>query len=305
MIELIRSFEGLSFIPVFAGYFCAIFLLYYIFDYFCDNTSFEEASSPELGPYEVLLLKQRQAKVEPFFNHLLFGLWQKQLVSIVTNGTVECTESGQKAAAKGEPGLSEVERSILKLFISTNKPNKVAGDPVLKTLIKQDVIQPARAKLQNERMLKQNEELPFAWVMFLLFFGVAMFPAFIRLWLGIVHQKPSRVLIIVILFGILIGYAILAPKLATSKGRKVLAKLTKNYQWASKKPRNSAPVESLPQGVSPLFIAALFGFGALYTYPEYAAFSHLSVSTGSSGGCSSCSGGSDGGGGGCGGCGGD
>lgn len=297
MIEFIRQIPGPVFLMAFSTFsLLSIFLAKLLTDADgSSNHAFMEQAG--LDPVETAVL---QGGVDSVIRSRVFSLMNLGLVVI----------DGQKknmriqASGTASPsGLSALDREILAFLSTPRTPRELFRNNDFRTRIEghlRDVL----TGLEQRHLIRSEAQQERA-VRITLFSG-ALIAALggLKLYLGITHGRPVAFLVILLLVSeVLLFFIFKKGKGLTRLGRDYLKNLRERFRWTLKR-------RTLPQGVDPAFLVALYGAGHLYVsslYPQYSkAFKRNATGTsGCSGGCGSGGCSSGGYSGGCGGCGGD
>ncbi|OFY96624.1 MAG: hypothetical protein A2309_05735 [Bacteroidetes bacterium RIFOXYB2_FULL_35_7] len=303
MFELIHQIQGPQFLLIFLT---AIFVSYILYRVYLKTSDAlrEDVYSPskQINPYELAVLKGK-GNVPHFLKTILISLYDKKLIVLREDGTIIKTENSDCNK------LTEGEKVVLRFFNPGQKAQDVFKDAGIKATLRNE-IEKHKESLSMQNLLKPTSMLSKQRLVWILFWSLLMIFGIIKFSMGLNYDKPVLFLLILLLFAFFL-YLFSFPRRISKNGKMFMRGLAEKFSDV----KNAKPNEAtLPSGMDPVMVGALFGMGALFMFPEYSAlekqypnqtsnYSGCTSCSTSSGGCSSCSGG-DGGGGGCGGCGG-
>lgn len=300
MVEFIRQIPGPQFLVVFLAFSLLCIVLMRLLTDADGSSSHAFMESSGMDPVAVALL---QGGVNSVIRSRVFSLMSSGLI------VIEGQKKSMRVRASGKacPGLSALDREVLTFLSSEREPGELFRDKGFIAKIEYCLID-VEASLERSHLIRSQAQQGRA-VRIALFFG-ALIAALggLKLYLGVTHGKPVAFLVISLLVSELVLFFIFKKgKRLTRGGRDYLKTLRERFKWTLKR-------KTLPQGVEPAFLVALYGAGLMSVsslYPQYTEAFRRNAAGGSgcSGGCGgagSSDGGSSGGGcGGCGGCGGD
>lgn len=299
MFELIRQIPGPVFLVAFSAFSLFCMVLMRLLTDADGSSSHAFMEHPDLDPVAVALL---QGGVNSVIRSRVFSLMNLGLVFIED----QKKRMRVRASGKASPGgLSALDSEVLAFLSTARKPGELFRNKGFRTRV-ENCLADVRASLERRHLIRSQIQQGRA-VRIALFFGV-LIAAFggLKLYLGVTHGKPVAFLVIFLLVSELVLFFIFKKgKGLTRGGRDYLKNLRERFKWTLTR-------QTLPQGVDPAYLVALYGAGHMsvsFLYPQYSeAFKrNAASSSGCSGGCGGgCSGSSSGGcSGGCGGCGGD
>ncbi|MCC6501886.1 MAG: TIGR04222 domain-containing membrane protein [Deltaproteobacteria bacterium] len=301
MVEFIKQIPG----PVFIWLFLVFSLICIVLMRFLTDADGTASRAPvvEAG-LDAVAVAVLQGGADSVIRSRVFSLMSRGLVAI-ENEKKKMRIHAVSGARNG--GLSALDAEIMAFLSIERTPEALFTDKDFRARIEAHLAD-VRAGLELRHLVKGKVQQERA-VRIALLFG-ALIAAFggLKLYLGVMRAKPIVFLVISLLVSEVIVFLIFRKrKYLTRLGRVYLKNLRERFNWTKKR-------RTLPQGVDPALLVALFGAGHVYVsslYPQYTeAFKRNAAGgSGCSGGCgggSSSDGGSSGGGcGGCGGCGGD
>lgn len=301
MVEFIRQIPG----PIFVWLFLAFSLLCIVLTLLLADADGTASHGPVdeagLDPVAVAVL---QGGVDSVIRSRVFSLLNRGHV-VIENEKKKMSIHGASGARPG--GLSALDTEILAFLSTERAPEDLFRDKDFRARIETHLAG-VRAELERRRLVKGSSQQARSVRIALLFGALIAFLGGLKLYLGVMHARPIVFLVIALLASeVILFFIIRKRKYLTRLGRVYLKNLRERFRWTRKR-------RTLPDGVDPAFLVALFGAGHLYVsslYPQYTeAFKRNAAGgSGCSGGCGgggSSDGGSSGGGcGGCGGCGGD
>ncbi|MBI1910902.1 MAG: TIGR04222 domain-containing membrane protein [Deltaproteobacteria bacterium] len=251
-----------------------------------------------LDPVAIAVL---QGGVNSVIRSRVFSLMKMGLVFVEN----ETKKMRVRDAGKVRPqGLSALDAEVLAFLSTPRTPEVLFRDRGFRTRVEAHLVN-VRAGLERCHLLRSKVQQRGVNRIALFFGALIAVPGGLKLYLGVTHGKPVAFLVISFLISEAILFLMFKKrKHLTRLGRDYLKNLRERFRWTLKR-------QTLPEGVDPAFLVALYGAGHLSVsslYPQYSeAFKRNATGTsGCSGGCggsSGCSGGCSGGG--CGGCGGD
>jgi uncharacterized protein (TIGR04222 family) len=309
LINTIQSIPGTEFISLYAAYALGIIILLKIILWIKDDSrNYPAPPESEITPFEIAVLRNG-SNLKAILHTILFSLWQNRLITIRDDGFAFTSPHMDKNQKQ-----SDMERDILQYLTVPRKPDSIIKDPAVLEKLK-ILLAPVKENLIQKKLVFSDDMIKIFKKTFYVFLIVLLFPAIIKLFLGISRDKPVFFLVVLIIAATVFISSIYKNSTAyTSSGRKYLQELIKRYKQTIKDGKSAAV---LPNGVDPVLIAAIFGAGALLAFPQCSLYAQTfnpgragSFGDGVSGGsCTSCScgsgdGGGGDGGGGCGGCGG-
>lgn len=299
MIEFIRQIPG----PIFIWFFLAFSLLCIVLTMLLTDADGSARHAPVdesgLDPVAVAVL---QGGVDSVIRSRVFSLMNRGLV-VIENGK---KKASIRAASKADTrGLSAIDTEILAFLSIERTTEALFTDEEFRARVEAHLAD-VRAGLELRNLVKNEAQQARVVKITLLFGALVASLGGLKLYLGVMRAKPIAFLVIVFIVSEAILFLILRKrKHLTRLGRVYLKDLRERFRWTRKR-------KTLPEGVDPALLVALYGAGHLYVsslYPQYTEAFRRNASGGSgcSGGCGggSSSGSSDGGSGGCGGCGGD
>lgn len=302
MVEFIRQIPG----PVFIWFFLAFSLFCIVLTMLLTDAdgsaSYASVDEAGLDPVAVAVL---QGGVDSVIRSRVFSLMNRGLV-VIENEKKKTSIHGAGGVRPG--GLSALDTEILAFLSTERTPEDLFRDKDFRAKIEAHLVD-VRAGLERRHLVKGSSQQARSVRIALLFGALLAFLGGLKLYLGVMYARPIVFLVISLLASEGILFLIFRKrKYLTRLGRVYLKNLRERFRWTRKR-------RTLPEGIDPAFLVALFGAGHLYVsslYPQYTeAFKRNAAGgSGCSGGCggggSSSDGGSSGGGcGGCGGCGGD
>lgn len=297
MFEFIRQIPGPQFLAAFLAFslFCILLMRSLIdADGSTGHAFVEEAG---LDPAAVAML---QGGVDSVIRSRVFSLMNLGLA--VIEGLKE--HMRVRAASGTRPGgLSALDVEVLAFLSTSRTPEELFRDKGFRARVEAHLAD-VRAGLERRHLIRNQSQQARALRIALLFGALIAALGGLKLYLGITHAKPIAFLVILLLASeVLLVFVFKKGKRLTRLGRDYLKNLRERFRWTLKR-------KTLPQGVNPAFLVALYGAGHLSVsslYPQYSeAFKRNAAGTsGCSGGCGGGGSSSDGGSGGCGGCGGD
>ncbi len=235
MLEIISSISGPSFLLIFSAFSAIIIAIgLYIKKSLDDSLKYDMPPFEKFDAYTITLLKH-YGYVDSYVRMVLLGLIAKNLITVSGEPhegevTVLTFESNEK--------LTKLEYSIFQVMRSyeskTFKIKRLDYDEKIKQIIS-DFKAQATAQLQENNLyrkpetIKLNNLLKYIIIALILFFGGT------KLILGILHDKPSFFLGILIVVACLIAqYAFKLYMGPTKLGLQFNAEITKYFQWMKK-----------------------------------------------------------------------
>ncbi len=306
MIDRIISIPGPTFLVYYFIYAIVVIVLTKLVSQY-DYTSNKDIPEPtSLTPLELAILRKgyKGALISTFFN-----LWHKKIVSIEKSNRSLVIQQ----ISNNTSHLNVLEKTICNYLVKpryyrqffTKNSQKTINEllvPNMETLFRLELI-------PNERIRKHIWRSFNTGIFLLIGFGG------IKLYFGVVREKPVTLLILLMAISIIMLYLTIRPSQVTnsSLGRKLLkqAKTRFEYLKNSKNNSNLLTDKNLLYGVAVLGVSKFISgeIGSILKNPSL--LEQTARSTSSIHGCSSCGDGCGGGGcssgcgGGCGGCGGD
>jgi len=304
--EFIKSIYGPDFLLIYAVFSAIIIFVTYRI---AKNDGTQNLPVPEPTKYTPFILSLLTHGVKGSVSLALFSLWQKKRIEIdnTAGGAIKITDNSKPLV-----GDDELETFVLKQA----HIGRTYSEFFKKTLFPeaQTLMNPYLAKLVELKLLRSSEEVErLKWLALRAGIVLLMFSG-IKLYLGIVRDKPVAFLVMLMILSIIILYSVINPTASkpTLLGIKFIKASNARFEYMKK-----APDESIMADNSLLYGVALFGIGAFAATSAGSAFadpaewerkynasgsgcsSDSSSSSDSGSGCSSSS--SDGGGSGCGG----
>ena len=301
MVEFIRQIPGPAFLAAFAAFsLLCIILMRLLTD--ADGSS-SNAFVEEAG-LDSAAIAVMQGGVNSVIRSRVFSLMNRGL-AVIEGQKKNMRVRASEAACPRE--LSALDAEALAFLSTPRMPEELFRDRGFRARLEAHLVG-VKADLVRRHLVRDEAQQARA-VRIAFFFG-ALIAALggLKLYLGITHAKPVAFLVILLLVSEALLFFIFKKRRGLTRlGRVYLKNQRERFNWTRKR-------RTLPEGVDPAILVALFGAGHLYVsslYPQYSEAFRRSAAGGSgcSGGCGgagSSDGGSSGGGcGGCGGCGGD
>lgn len=300
MFDFIRFIPGPDFLLYYFLYFAGMVFVYRVIAARMDTTVPRPFVQPEKeSAIEIAYLKNPNNKME-ILKIILFGLCQKGFLTLSEDAKAQLTDK----AAVNRDELNDLEKNLLGFF-----PEKI-GVAAQKALNSREIapfFDGIRKRLISKKLLKNSEDQKRERSIRWLFYLLAFFPGFVKLFFGIAGGK--RILFLAMMLVVLhMVWMIAKPSPLTRQGKFYLKNLLARYSAMRQQFKGQT---EFPNNMDPIMTAALFGVGALFIFSEFSAFSHSfdtpsmtdsSISSDSSsdsssgcggGGCGGCGGGGD------------
>lgn len=227
----------------------------------------------------------------------IFNLWSRNLIKLHREGK----NSTLSANGSGKETYHPIEAEVLHFLSSPKDSTDLFSDPHLKEKIEEN-LKHINTSLQNAHLMRSDLEKAKIWKFCFLVIAIFLTIGGMKLYFGIIFDKPFFFLIFLLILSIIFTFLVLRPtRLATSLGKKYLRELEKHFLWV----KGQIQSGKAPHGIEMGLVAAIFGPEIFAQSAHFSPFYHsFRKSDHSSGGCGGCGGGSSSGSGGCGGCGG-
>jgi len=237
----------------------------------------------------------------------VFDLWWNKFIEFTSTPKIKIADKAGDAS-----GLGIIQRAALDFINSGSSvyPGEIFTDVGLRSKL-DALLSTIYPKLERMHLVRGQEEFARAWKAFIVCLGFLLLVGGSKLFLGIVRNKPSIYLMLLLIVDIILIWKIAKPtsRLPTNLGRKYLKIMEEKLSWM----KNQLETNN-KETVNPDLLIAVYGVGIL-TGADYKEFndSFKKANSLGSGGCgggcgyssgSSGCGGGGGCGGGCGGCGG-
>jgi len=311
MIEKLISIPGPIFLIIYTVYSVIVIYLIKVFVSRDSSLKFEIPDPTKLTPLDVGLLKNG---LKGAIITSVFSLWRQKAIDISSN-------KNRVILKRKEAEILEFNKLESTLYQYLSKPKyykMLFKRSSLKAIDK--VLQPNKEKLLELKLAPDNSVINKHWLG--AFFGFVLLTVFggIKIYYGIVREKPVIFLVILFILSIIILRQLIRPnKVKTSAlGKKFISTAKTRFEWlkSSEKGKTLLKSEDLLYGIAIFGISSFAGssLGSLLTNPILIDQSSNSLYGNGCAGCGGnvhgcggggCSGGCSGGGcGGCGGCGG-
>lgn len=276
-----------------------------------DNSKGYQMPEPtHLTPLEISVLKGGATEASRI---AILSLIQKKVLGIEGKGIFT-----KVIRLKEEIVIDPIESKIFNFIKHSVFPREIFRDTKLMTAIHKD-LEPVYKVLSDLKLIRGSGDFFFNWSLLFLLELMIVVLGGTKLYLGVIHDRPSSFLMILLPLTAYIMFTILKPPpyAKTGLGERYLKRLKRHFNWI----KESLEDGELPKGIDASFPAALFGVEVLskifqfgYFESSFKPVKHIKSGNSKFGGScgSGCGGGADCGtggcfggcGGGCGGCGG-
>lgn len=299
MIDNLINIPGPVFLIVFIVY--AVVIIWIIKRYVSKDYSchFDIPEPTTLEPLDIAILANG---VNGAIITSMFNLWRLKGANISTNKNSILLKQNPTDTSK----FNKLEKAIYNYIQQPKYYYHLYEKSSLKSIDK--ILQPNKTRLQEMHLASDSRVIFHHWKGILL--GVVSLIGFggLKLYYGVVRDKPFGLLLILLILSIIALFMVIKPtKITTSAlGKKLLDKSQQRFEWL-KTSKNGAVLlmdDTLLYGIAIFGISSFISseLGGLLKKPALLDQSSSSSIYGSGSGCSGCGGGGCGGG--CGGCGG-
>ncbi len=237
---------------------------------------------------------------------VVFRLWSRNLIRFEES---EGSSPTLVATAGPEKGNDPIEKRILLFLEQSHNPLVLFTNLDLRRDLEKE-LEPVQQQLIRSHLRltpeRKSHLVKTTWIIILVLIGAAL----LKLFLGASRNKPVGFLILEIIVAIILALALYKPwKKNTRLGSRYLKSMQQHFEWVKPQVKSG----TVPPGMDPALVIAVFGPQLLKSHPAFEAFTDTfrrasdSHTTGC-GGCGDSMSGSSADGGdssGCGGCGGD
>lgn len=302
MIDYFISIPGPYFLFIYAVYAMVIILFFKLYvnkDY---SHNFEVPEPTKLQPTDIAILKNG---VKGAILTSLFNIWRLKGVDISLDKKSILLKQLHTDTTK----FNKLEKIIYEYIKQPTYYKQLYNVTLVKTI--ENKLHPNLTRLQELNLIPDSKIIKHHWRGFI--YGTILLLGFggLKLYFGIVRDKPITFLILLMLTSVIILFNVVNPKKVriSALGKKLLVKTHQRFAWlkSSKEYVTMGMDDNLLYGIAIFGISSFIGT-ELGKYLENPMLLDQRMSSNGNGfGCSSCGGGCGGGGcgGGCGGCGGD
>lgn len=296
MIDLLIKIPGPQFLLLFIFYIAlCIFIAWKV----NNNDGSKIYSLPPITGFDGYTIAVLRGDWKTVIETALYGLWKRDLIDLksvshmLKGTTIEAVHKSNKNAS-----LNFIEKTIYDFFHKKRNLQEIFDDETVKSIINSK-IEPTIQELQARHLLKKPADIKQNYFIVMVTLIAVYIIGAIKLYFGIMRDKPVEFLFLILLMAPFIIFFILKPaRPQTAMGIKYLDSLKDKLVWMKEK-----ALQDDLNDIDPVYVAAIFGVAAISSDQYFA--NVMNRYTGNNyGGCGGAGCGGGGCGGGCGGCGG-